>query len=520
MTYFKKPKKLKQEKVNLEQQEGAQEYKAQENQTAKEQNLSLDELLKKVKEPFSTTEDLMTHSIELPSDNTRIVLLFINSIIDKSIVQRMILKPLFETDRNIDFESFKKIASIDLKKYTDFHQVHQLLLQANTLIFTEDTTCFYSIFTPLEAKRDIIEPENETILRGSHEGFIENMPINLALIRKHLKSPKLTIKYLTVGKETHTQIALVYVENIADPKRVTEVERRINSIEADSVYVPGNIEESIEDKPFSFFPQILSTERPDRVAANLMEGRIALLYDTTPTAHIMPVTFFTFYQSVDDYNNRWHIGSFFRLIRLFSFFIAIGLPAFYIAVVSYHFEVIPFGLILLIKTSLEDIPYPPLFEALLMELTIELIREASIRLPTRIGSTIAIVGGLVIGESVVNAGLVSNLMIIVVAVTAIAAYIVPSNEMSAAVRILRFPLMIAAATLGFVGIVFGFIILLFHLCRLYTFGSPYFAPISPLNLSDLKDTFIRVPFWKQDTRPKEINSQKENKENHTRKWDK
>jgi spore germination protein KA len=233
----------------------------------------------------------------------------------------------------------------------------------------------------------------------------------------------------------------------------------------------------------------------------------------------MPVNFFSFYQSVDDYNKRWQIGSFFRFIRLFSFFIAIGLPAVYIAIVSFHFEVIPFGLILLIKSSLEDIPYPPLFEALLMELTIELIREASIRLPTRIGSTIAIVGGLVIGDAVVKAGLVSNLMIIVVAITAIAAYIVPSNEMSAAVRILRFPFMIAAATLGFFGIVFGFMILLFHLCRLYTFGSPYFAPLAPLNLADLKDAFIRAPFWKQNTRPKEVHAQKKDTTNYTRKWD-
>jgi spore germination protein KA len=197
-----------------------------------------------------------------------------------------------------------------------------------------------------------------------------------------------------------------------------------------------------------------------------------------------------------------------------------GLPAVYIAIVSFHFEVIPFGLILLIKASLEDIPYPPLFEALLMELTIELIREASIRLPTRIGSTIAIVGGLVIGDAVVKAGLVSNLMIIVVAVTAIAAYIVPSNEMSAAVRILRFPFMVAAATLGFLGIVFGFLLLIFHLCRLYTFGSPYFAPIAPLNLQDLKDAFIRAPFWKMNTRPKDVNAKKVDQENNIRKWDK
>ncbi|WP_226534475.1 spore germination protein [Fictibacillus halophilus] len=520
MTFFKKPKKLVLTKDAPEKQDSSQENNSQESQSVTVQDLSLDNILKKVKEPFSATEDLMTHEIELPFDQSRIALLYIESIVDKQLVQSMILNPLFETAREINFKTFKQMASIDLKKHTELNQVQELLLQSNTLIFSEDTSCFYAMSTPVKTQRDITEPDNETIIRGAHEGFIENLSINLALVRKRLKTPKLTVKYLQVGKETHTTIALLYVDNIADPEHVKEVEKRIKSIEADAVYTPGNIEESIEDKPFSFFPQMLSTERPDRVAANLMEGRVALIYDTSPTAHVMPVNFFSFYQSVDDYNKRWHIGSFFRFVRIMGFFIAMGLPAVYIAIVSFHYDVIPFGLILLIKSSLEDIPYPPLFEALLMELTIELIREASIRLPTRIGSTIAIVGGLVIGDAVVKAGLVSNLMIIVVAITAIAAYIVPSNEMSAAVRILRFPFMVAAATLGFLGIVFGFLILIFHLCRLYTFGSPYFAPIAPLNLADLKDAFIRAPFWKQNTRPKDVTAQKVDNANHTRKWDK
>ncbi len=515
MTFFKKPKKLKQEApAQIE----AADNQASGNKT--EENKTIDEVVSQVKEPFGSTEDLVTQMIELPADQSQIAFLYIESIIDKKLVQNQVINPLFEINEDILRESFNKMAHLDLKKETDFTKAQSLLLQSNTLVFTEDTTCYYSIATPVKTERDITEPDNETIIRGAHDGFIESLSINLALIRKRLKTPKLTIKYLRVGNETHTTIALVYVDNVANPDYVREVERRIKSIEADAVYTPGNIEESIEDRPFSFFPQLLSTERPDRVAANLMEGRIALVYDTSPTAHIMPVNFFTFYQSVDDYNKRWIIGSFFRSIRLFSFFIAMGLPAVYIAIVSFHFEVIPFGLILLIKSSLEDIPYPPLFEALLMELTIELIREASIRLPTRIGSTIAIVGGLVIGDAVVKAGLVSNLMIIVVAITAIAAYIVPSNEMSAAVRILRFPFMIAAATMGFLGIIFGIMILLFHLCRLYTFGAPYFAPIAPFKWRDMKDAIIRAPYWMMNSRPQDLHTKQESLDNQTRKGDK
>ena len=519
MTFFKKPKKLKQIIASVQKEDKTETYN-EVGESQIEQKQTIEDIVAQIKEPFASTEDLITQWIELPSDDSRVALLYIESIIDRKLIQEQILNPLFELSNEIGMDSLRKMGKLDLTKHTDMTMAQSLLLQSHTLVFTEDTACFYSVSTPVDTKRDITEPDNETILRGAHDGFIENLSINLALIRKRLKTPKLKVKYYRVGKETHTTIAVVYVDNIANPDYVNEVENRIKSIEADGIYAPGNLEESIEDRPFSFFPQMVSTERPDRVAVNLMEGRIALVYDTSPTAHIMPVNFFTFYQSVDDYNNRWIIGSFFRLIRLFSFFIAIGLPAVYIAIVSFHFEVIPFGLILLIKSSLEDIPYPPLFEAMLMELTIELIREASIRLPTRIGSTIAIVGGLVIGDAVVKAGLVSNLMIIIVAVTAIAAYIVPSNEMSAAVRILRFPFMIAAATMGFVGIVFGFMILLFHLCRLYTFGAPYFAPIAPLSLKDLKDSIIRAPFWVMNQRPQDLDAQKRSLDNQARKWEK
>lgn len=279
--------------------------------------MTIEELVEEVKKPFSNTEDMVTHWITLPSDNTKIAFLFLDSIIDKSILKLHILNPFFELKEDIDKLSFEEIAQIELKKQEDFTQVPQLLLQSNALVFTKDTSCYYSVLAPVKTQRDIKEPDNEAIIRGSHEGFIESMTMNLALIRKRLKSPKLTFKYYRVGKETHTNIAMAFVENIANPDHVKEVERRITSIEADAVYTPGNIEESIEEKPFSFFPQMLSTERPDRVAANLMEGRIALIYDTSPTAHVMPVNFFTFYQSVDDYNKRWHIGSFFSFHTTF-----------------------------------------------------------------------------------------------------------------------------------------------------------------------------------------------------------
>jgi spore germination protein KA len=529
MTFFKKPKKLLEQKQTVIEKEkesssSSQQTSVKKSQSEQDANVnqhqSINELLNDIERSFSSSEDLMTHWVEMPADKSKVALIFLDSIIDKQKLQDLILNPLFELDKDIDLHTFEKVINIDFKKQTDFTKIQELLLQSYTLIFTKDSTCFFSVFTPVKTERDISEPDNEAVIRGSHEGFIESMSTNIALIRKRLKSQKLVVKYLKVGKETHTNIAMLYMSDIANPEILHEVERRITSIEADSVMTPGNIEESIEDRTFSLFPQTLSTERPDRVAANLMEGRVALLYDSSPTVNLAPVNFFVFFQTPDDYNKRWMLGSFYRMIRLFSFFIAIGLPAFYIAIVSFHYEVIPSALILLMKSSLENIPYPPLFEALVMELTIELIREAAIRLPTRIGSTIAIVGGLVIGDAVVKAGLISNLMIIVVATTAIAAYTVPSNEMSLAVRLLRFPFMVAAATFGFLGIVFGLIIMFFHLCRLYSFGTPYFAPLAPFKIGDLKDTIIRLPFFKMNSRPSDIKPLKKDEDNHTRKWEK
>jgi spore germination protein KA len=251
-----------------------------------------------------------------------------------------------------------------------------------------------------------------------------------------------------------------------------------------------------------------------------MEGRVAIMVEGSPTALMAPSTFFMFYQAPDDYNMRWYTGTFVRLIRLASFIIAIGLPAFYIAVVAFHFEVIPDELIMPVKSSINEIAYPPLLEALVMVIIIELIREAGIRLPQPIGQTIGIVGGLVIGDAVVRAGLVSNLMVIVIALTAIASFVVPSNELSTSLRLLTFPLIILAGSLGFVGIIFGMMMILIHLTRLESFGTPYFAPIAPLRLKDLKDTFIRMPIYKMNNRPKDSRAIKRKAIEPSREWKK
>jgi spore germination protein KA len=368
-------------------------------------------------------------------------------------------------------------------------------------------------------KRAIEEPDNERVVRGEHDGFIESLLTNIQLLRKRIQNPNLVVRYYTIGKETRTKIAIIYMQGLANPELIEKVDQRLRAISADTILSPGFVEEYIEDQPFSPFPQTLTTERPDRVLANLMEGRVAIFSEGDPTAMIIPTTLFAFYQTPDDYHSRWIVGSFVRLIRFAAFFIAWTLPAAYITIVSFHPEVLPINLAYNIQGTLQNIPFPPVVEALLMELTIELIREAGIRLPSPVGQTIGIVGGLVIGDAVVKAGFISYTVIIVVALTSISSFVVPSNDMSTSIRILRFPLMIMSALFGIMGILFGFMVIFIHLCKLESFGTPYFSPIMPMRIRDLKDTLIRFPIWKLNERSQDPHPQVLNQERSSREWE-
>lgn len=466
-----------------------------------------------VNSTFCESSDLIIKNIKI--HNIKGSILYLESITDYEIIEKdffSILDKSKEEDLNTLLESTKIEVSSELS------QAIKLLLGGYCILFLDGYDKVFLFPANKTHNRKIKEPDNEKVVRGSHEGFVEDLMINLNLIRKKIENPKLTIKYFTVGIETKTRLALVFMDNLANPNLVQEVKKRIDSISNDMVMSPGFMEEFIEDSPSSVFPQVLNTERPDRVMAQLLEGRVAITAEGSPTVSIIPVTFFSFYQSPDDYNSRWITATFFRLIRLLSFIIAVTLPSLYIAVIAFHFEVIPVDLVLLIKSSINDIPYPPLIEAFILEIIIELIREAGIRLPTPIGQTIAIVGGLVIGDAIVKAGLVSNVMIIVIALTAIASFAIPSNEMVTTVTILRLPFMFLASFLGFVGITFGMIFLLIHLCKLESFGTPYFAPLAPLRLQDLKDTFIRLPLWTFYRRPLDSHPKKMKRQASSREW--
>lgn len=462
---------------------------------------------------LSHSEDLVIHTMNW--NHKQVNIIYLTTLVESSLIQDKLIIPL---KREKVGEFLDVIPLGDIQITCMIEQATESVLRGGCIIDFENESDLYIFHASSSVSRSITEPINEKVIGDSHEGFIERLDINLHLIRKKVESKDLRIRYYTIGMETNTRLAMVYVETLANPDIVAEVEERISSIRIDYVASMGFVEELIEDAPFSPFPQILSTERVDRVGANLMDGRIAVLAEGSARAIILPINFFAFYQSPDDYNTLWFIGSFFRLLRVSTFFIAIALPALYISVVSFHFETIPNELVLLMQSAVLEIPFPPIIEALLMEITIELLREAGLRLHTAVGQTIGIVGGLVIGDAIVKAGLVSNIMIIVVASTAVASFVVPSIEFRETVRILRFPMMILAATFGFLGITFGFTFMLIHLCKLEGFGTPYFYPLSPFKWSGLKDSFIRSPVWRMNQRPNDSLPQKKLRELFSRGW--
>lgn len=351
-------------------------------------------------------------------------------------------------------------------------------------------------------ERSIHEPTTEVTVRGSKEGFTETLRVNTSMLRRRIKDRRLRIEQLTIGRVSQTEIAVVYISGVANNKTVDEVKSRLERIDVASIQESGHLEEYIEDTPFSPFPTILRTERPDRVAGNLIEGRIAVLTDGTPFALVVPATFTMFLTTPEDYFERYYLGTAIRALRYLAFLISLTLPALYVAISTFHQEMLPTPLILSIASQRERIPFPAMVEALLMELVFEVLREAGLRLPRIVGQAVSVIGALVVGEAAMRAGLVSPAMVVVVAGTGIASFATPAFSIAVSARLLRFPLILLGGSLGLFGIGAGLMMLLIHLSALRSFGVPYMEPFLPLVIRDLKDAVLRVPWWAMGTRPR------------------
>lgn len=352
------------------------------------------------------------------------------------------------------------------------------------------------------AHRGVTEPETEAVVQGPREGFVEDLRTNTVLLRRRLRTPHLKLDDLRVGRISRTDVVIAYIRGLAPDVMIGEVKRRVSRIEIDGILDATYIEELIQDDPYSPFPQTLNTERPDTVAAHLLEGRVAILVDGTPFALIVPTTLWSLMQASEDYYGRYQIASFLRWLRYLLGMIGLLGPSLYVAITTFHQEMLPTSLLLTLAASREGIPFPSTVEALIMEIAFEALREAGVRLPRVVGQAVSIVGAIILGEAAVAAGLVSAPMVIVVATTGVASFTFPRFNLGVAIRLLRFPIIILASFLGLYGIMIGVLTILVHLVGLRSFGIPYLSPVAPLSVGDLADVAVRPPIWLRGFRPR------------------
>lgn len=436
------------------------------------------------------------------------LLIYIDGLTDEAELDRNVLHPLMSIDRpasepssSINEMFDKRVTVSKREELSTIEECVHSVMQGNQILLRAHESRAMSFGLYKFDKRSIEDPMAEGAVRGPREGFIEVLNVNTSLIRRIIKTPKLKMEQLTIGTYTKTSVLVVYIEGLAHQDLVTEAKARLSRIEIDGVLESGYLESFIEDNPSSPFPQILSTERPDVVCSSLLEGRIAIMTEGTPFVLIAPVTLVSFLQASEDYYQRSAVMTLLRWLRYLFAASSVVLPSLYIALITYHQEMVPTSLLVSMATSRESVPFPALVEALLMEITFEALREAGLRLPKQIGPAVSIVGGLVIGQSAVQAGIVSAPMIIVVSITGIASFMIPRYVFGLGTRLLRFPMMLLAGTLGLLGIVLGIIATVVHLCSLRSFGVPYLSPLAPLGSSELKDVLIRSHWWNMRTRP-------------------
>lgn len=390
------------------------------------------------------------------------------------------------------------------REVTDSKVVINGILNGEVAIFYNEKIYLINVYKP--DSRSIQGSESETVITGPHDSFVETASINLSLIRRRVKSSHLKVLKLAVGEVTKNDVYILYIDGLANMEHVHELVRRINIIEIDAVYDSNMLIQYIDDSPNSIFPLFPTSERTDVAVSKLVAGRVVAVLDGSPSIFSAPASFFEFFSSPDDYYQRWLLGSATRLLRFFALIITLLFTSLYVSITTFHYEMIPETLLLTLTESISRVPFPPVYEALLMELTIELLREAGARLPAKIGQTIGIVGGIVIGQAAVQAGLTSNILIIAVASSAIASFVIPSYMMSASIRLIRFGLIILAGVLGNFGIVLGFAYIIIHLSGLTSLNTSYLTPVAPFNFNDWLDIFIRAPFAAMKKRPSQSKS--------------
>ncbi|NRD78648.1 spore germination protein [Bacillus sp. BRMEA1] len=479
---------------------------------------SLLELRTEVEVAFGKTIDLKI--IEGRIGQTAGLLFYLDTMVDsktlKETTPRLFLKEsdtgmILRTVEDLLIKGKEIFGGTGIKLVGTKEEIYTEVLNGCIVVVVHQLEKAISINMETNEKRSVIEPSTQTVIRGPKDGFIESISTNVSLIRRRIRNQNLAFEKFIIGESSNTTLYLGYVKGIANEAILQEARNRLAKIKVSAIFESGNIEELICDKTFTVFPLALNTERPDTVAANLMEGKIVILIDGTPFALLIPAVFVNFFEVAEDYYQNFFLGSFLRFIRYLSFMIALLTPSIYVGILTFHQELLPTPLLLSVIAQREGVPFPAVVEVLLMEITFEILREAGIRMPRTVGQMVSIVGALVIGQAAAEAGIISNIMIIIVAITAISNFVAPVYSFAAASRLIRFLLIISASILGLYGVLIILVAMVAHLSSLRSFSIPYLAPIAPLIIEDQKDVFVRFPFWSMKKRPKYLRAELEQK---------
>ncbi|MCQ1530447.1 spore germination protein [Lutispora saccharofermentans] len=470
----------------------------------------INENITRLKDDFGHSSDIIINCIK--SDNNKDLIwanIYIKSLVDRNTINNLsseLAELNFKdcsTEPDINFDILMNYLPglRDSKGGFDFESLYAALLSGDTVFLFDGCDKFLIVASETDESRSIEEPTSQTVIRGPKEGFTENININILLIRKRIKNIALRVENMTIGSITKTTVSLMYIDKIAKEEIVQEIRNRLDRIEIDGILEGGYIEELIKDDRYSFFPTFLSSEKPDSVVAALLEGKVAILVDGTSYVLTVPALMVDFLQVSEDYYHHYVVSSVMRFFRFAAFFLTLLVPATYIALTTFHQEMIPTLLLVSLAAQREGVPFPAFFEALLMEATFEILREAGIRMPRAIGPAISIVGALVLGQAAVEAGIISAAMVIIVSITAISSFAIPNYEMSNAVRLIRFALMFLAGVLGLYGVFMGLMVMVLHLCKIKSVTVPYLTPIAPRIKGMNRDTILRLPLWKMKRRP-------------------
>ena len=467
---------------------------------------SLEENMAAIRSLFDSCEDMEYKTIEI--SNVEGCLIYLPEMIDLGLlndieghVQAMNNHQTIRTEQDTQNVLKKNFSPFGVKQTNRIDSIVKLLLSGTTILLIDNEDQAYSLQTAKYTGRAIEEAVTERTVRGPREGFVEDLNTNLALIRKRIQTPQLKVNFLTLGRQTNTKVGIVYMAGIASEDIVQEIKERLSRIDIDGILESQYIESFIKDSKYSPFPTIYNTDRTDKVCGNLLDGKIAIIMDGSPFALTAPALFVEFLHTSQDYYDHSLAATMIRWVRFLGLFVTLILPAFYVAMTTFHPDLLQTTTLLRIAGSREGLPYPVLIEAIFMIMTFELIREAGLRLPKTFGSPIVIILALVIiGQAAVQAGIVGSVLSIVVSVTALTSFILPNYAFHQVIRMLGLPLLIMAGVFGFMGILIGLMFGLTHIISLRSFGVPYFTPVSPAIYQGWKDVFIRAPWWGMKTR--------------------